>query len=316
MGMSPEARRRLDERFGQRVERRRQDHAANWEHAVRVGQGLGLGDPLGIYHTEVFPPLGARRVLWLVAPAVAYVAGVVLLVLWNPDRALPFIGVLPFLVGPYVVVCVLITRRRRFTRWLYAYGGGFAEVDPDGPPRPVRWDEITDAVDAWRHDGGESVSSWAYDGFLLTTAGGRTVPVTAKYENALDPYAPIGGMIAALMPAEVGAAIPRFPTIAGLIVDRAVIPVVERQAGAVRGGAVLTRGGVRVTRDGIAGPKDTTVTPWAAIDRIELRPGRVKVRPVAGKARTYTDHRAGSGYSVLCRVLLALGVTASYEARG
>ncbi|MFF5225578.1 hypothetical protein [Dactylosporangium sp. NPDC000521] len=314
--MSAGARQRLDERFRRRVEQRRQDHAANWEHAVRVGQGLGLGDPLGIYHTEVLPPLGARRVLWLASPAVLYVVGVVLLVLWNPDRALPFMGVLPCLVGPYVVVCTLITRRRRFTRWLYAYGGGFAEVDPDGQPRPVRWDEVTDAVDAWSRDGGESESTWADDGFQLTTADGRTVPITAKYSNALDPYAPIGGMIAALVPAEVGAAIPRFPTIAALIVDRAVTPVVTRQAGAVRGGAVLTRGGVRVTRDGIAGPKDATATPWAAIDRVELRPGRVKVHPVAGKARTYTDHRDGSGYAVLCRVLLALGVSASFEPRG
>jgi hypothetical protein len=78
--------------------------------------------------------------------------------------------------------------------------------------------------------------------------------------------------------AEVGDAIPRFPSIADLITDRAVTPVVARQAAAVRDGAVITRDEVRVTRDGIAGPKDAALTPWAAIERVELRAGRVKVR--------------------------------------
>ncbi|MET7423016.1 hypothetical protein [Dactylosporangium sp. NPDC005555] len=312
--MSARQRQELDAAFQRRVAQRQQQSAANWQHAVQVGQGLGLGEPLGIYHAEITPPLGTRRVLLLIAPVPVFVAGVVLLALWAPDAAVPVLGVSPVLAGGYILGCALAARRRRFTRWLYGYTGGLAEADPEGPPRPVRWDEVTDVVDEWSSSGSES--GWDYDGFRLTIAGGRILPVTAGYSNALDPYGPAGGIIAALLPGEVGAAIPRFPSIGDLITGQAVSRVVARQAAAVRAGGVLTRGDVRVTRDGIGGPKDATPTPWAAIERIELRPGRVKVRPFTGRARTYDNYRDGSGYSVLCRVLLELGVQASFEARG
>jgi hypothetical protein len=179
--------------------------------------------------------------------------------------AIPILGLSPFLAGGYVLAWAVISRRGRFTRWLYGYAGGLTELDPDGRPRTLRWDD---------------------------------------------------GIVAALAPAEVGEAIPRFPSVAGLITDQAVTRVVARQVTAVRSGGAVVRGDLRVTRDGIAGPKDEVVTPWAAIERIELRPGRVKVRPIGGKARKYDNYRDGSGFAVLCRLLLALGVNASYEARG
>jgi len=40
------------------------------------------------------------------------------------------------------------------------------------------------------------------------------------------------------------------------------------------------------------------------------------VRPIGGKARKYDNYRDGSGFAVLCRVLIALGANASFEARG
>lgn len=312
--MSADARRQLDQAVQRRVEQRQRQAAANWEHAVQVGRSLGLGEPLGIYHTEVIPPLGARRVLRLLSPVAVLALGATLLVLRAPAAAPPVIGVSLLLAVAYAFLVLAVTwRLGRFTRWLYGYTGGLAELDADGQPRPIRWADVADVVDAWSSAGLESPS---YEGFRLTTAAGRTVLVTARYSNALDPYAPGGGLIAALMPAEVGAAFPRFPSIADLITGQAVARVVAHQAESVRGGAVVVRGGMRVTRDGIAGPKDATVTPWAAIDRIELRPGHVKVRPIGGRARTYAGSRDASGNAVLCRLLLALGANASYDATG
>ena len=314
MGMTPEARQRLDQRFQLRVAQRQRRYAANWQHAVQIGQALGLGEPLGIYHAEIAPALGVRRVLRLLSPIPVFLLAVVLLVVWAPDAAVPILGVSPLLAGAYVLVFALVSRRGRFTRWLYGYAGGLAEVDPDGQPRVVRWSEVTDVVDEWTSAGSESQSLWSYEGFRLTIAGGSTVSITAKYENAFDPYVPVGGLIGALTPAEVGAAIPSFPSIVDLITHQAMTRVVARQAQAIRGGAVVVCGDVRVTRDGIAGLKDATATPWAEIERIELRPGHVKVRPISGKARNYHNHQDGSGYAVISRVLLALGVNASYEA--
>jgi hypothetical protein len=73
------------------------------------------------------------------------------------------------------VVFSLAGRSRRYTRWLYGYTGGFVELDPKTPPRVVRWDEITDAVDEWE-SGGESALR-SYVGLRLTTAG-QVVSIT------------------------------------------------------------------------------------------------------------------------------------------
>jgi hypothetical protein len=316
VGVSPEARERLNQDFRRRVAQLQRQHAATWQHAVQLGQALGLGDPLGIYRTEITPALGMRRVLRLLSPIPVFLLVVVILMVWAPDAAVPILGVMPCLVLPYGLAIALIARRGRFTRWLYGYVGGLTEVDPDTQPRVVRWDDVSEVVDEWSSAGSESQSLWSYEGFRLTTVEGRTISITTKYRNVLDPFGPVGGMIAALTPAAVGDAIPRLPSIDQLISDQAVARVVARQVAAVRGGAVILRGDVRVTRDGISGPRDEVATPWAAIERIELRPGRVKVRPVGRKARKYHNYRDGSGYAVLCRVLVALGVNASYAPRG
>jgi hypothetical protein len=42
----------------------------------------------------------------------------------------------------------------------------------------------------------------------------------------------------------------------------------------------------------------------------------MRVFPIGGKRRKYDNYRDGSGYAVLCRVLLTLGVHATYEADG
>ncbi|MEV6302656.1 hypothetical protein AB0M02_24805 [Actinoplanes sp. NPDC051861] len=291
-------------------------HAADWQRAAHLGQALELGEPLGIYHTEMTPPLGVRRVLRLLVPAAIFLVVMVLLIGWAPDAALPLLLVTPFVAGGYCVVFVVLSRRARFTRWLYGYPGGLAEADPDGHPRVVRSGEVTDVLDEWSSSGSESQSSWNYEGFRLTTADGRAVSITARYRNALDPYGPAGALIAALVPAGAGTAVPRLPSIADLITDWAVTPLVARLAEAVRDGATVVRGDFRLAPEGIAGPKDTTITPWAAIERIELRPGHVKVRLIGGKTRRYDNYRDGSGYAVLCRVLAALDVNASFEARG
>ncbi|WP_433788633.1 hypothetical protein [Actinoplanes sp. CA-252034] len=316
MGMSPEARQRLDQGFQRRTAEQQARHAADWQHAAHLGHALGLGEPLGIYQTEITPPLGVRRVLRLLAPAAMFLVVLVLVVVWGPREALPLLSVTPLVAGGYCLMFLVISRRGRFTRWLYGYRDGLAEVDPDGHPRVVRSSEVIDVVDAWTSSGSESQSSWDYEGFRLTTADGRTVLITGKYRNALDPFGPVGGLIAALVPASVGTAIPRFPSIADLMTDWAVSLVVARLVETVRGGATVVRKDFRVSLEGLAGPKDTTITPWDAIERIELRPGHVKVRPIGGKARKYDDYRDASGYAVLCRVLLALGVNASFEARG
>jgi hypothetical protein len=314
--MSPEARRRLDDGFRRRIDDRSGQFAARWQDAVGLGGHFGLAQAVGIYRTEVNPPVGVRVVLRMLAPIPAVVVVVLVAATVLPGALAPLIMLVPFAVGGWAFVCFMAIRRNRFDRWLYGYTGGFAELDPGVPPRVVRWQDITDVVDEWVSAGSESMSLWDYAGHRLTTASGDIVSITTRYQNMHDPYAPIGRTIAGMLPAQVGAAIPRFPTIDELIIGQAVVRVVARQATAVRNGAVVERGGIRVTRDGIAAPKDIHALPWAAIERITLRPGKMKIIPVRGRKRTYDNYVDGSGFGVLCRLLVELGISASFDPTG
>ena len=314
--MSPEARRRLDDGFRRRVDDRSGQFAARWQDAVGLGGQFRLAQAVGIYRTEVNPPVSVRVVLRMLAPIPAVVVVVLVAATVLPGVLTPLIMLVPFAVGGWAFLCFMAIRRNRFDRWLYGYTGGFAELDPGVPPRVVRWEDITDVVDEWVSAGSESMSLWDYAGYRLTTASGDIVSITCRYQNMLDPYAPIGRTIAGMLPAQVGAAIPRFPTIDELITGQAVVRVVARQAAAVRNGAVVERAGIRVTRDGIAEPHDIGALPWAAIERIAFRPGKMKIFPVRGRKRTYDNYVDGSGFGVLCRLLVELGISASFDPTG
>ena len=84
----------------------------------------------------------------------------------------------------------------------------------------------------------------------------------------------------------------------------------------MRNGAVVERGGIRVTRDGIAEPHHIGALPWAAIERIAFRPGKMTIIPVSGSKRTYHNYADGSGFGVLCRLLVELGINASFDPTG
>jgi hypothetical protein len=314
--MSPEARRRLDDGLRRRIDERSGQFAARWQDAVGLGAQFGLAQAVGIYRTEVNPPVGVRVVLRMLAPIPAVLVVVLVAATVPPGVLAPLIMLVPFAVGGWAFLWFMTIRRNRFDRWLYVYTGGFAELDPGVPPRVVRWEDITDVVDQWVSASSESMSLWDYAGYRLTTASGDIVSITSRYQNMLDPYAPIGRTIAGMLPAQAGAAIPRFPTIDELIAGQAVARVVVRQAAAVRNGAVVERGGVRVTRDGIAEPHDEGALPWAAIERIALRPGKMKIFPVRGRKRTYNNYVDGSGFGVLCRLLVELGISASFDPTG
>ena len=58
------------------------------------------------------------------------------------------------------------------------------------------------------------------------------------------------------------------------------------------------------------------VLQWAAIERIAFRPGKMKIFPVRGRKRTYNNYVGGSGFGVLCRLLVELGISASFDPTG
>ena len=54
-------------------------------------------------------------------------------------------------------------------------------------------------------------------GYELRTHDERQFVIARELRNMLDPYFPVGRFISALVPASVGDAIPRFPTIDEII---------------------------------------------------------------------------------------------------
>jgi hypothetical protein len=60
--------------------------------------------------------------------------------------------------------------------------------------------------------------------YEVRTGDGREFVISRLLRNMMDPYAPVGRLISALVPASVGEAIPRFPVIDEIIATHAVRP--------------------------------------------------------------------------------------------
>jgi len=102
--------------------------------------------------------------------------------------------------GGLLVAIVLLGRSffrpgRRW--WLYLFEGGFAALDYRGRVREsVRWAEV-ERVD-WEWSPHEDSAGASLVGYRLGTHDGRVVELPSTFNNAYDPYAPVGGILRTL----------------------------------------------------------------------------------------------------------------------
>jgi hypothetical protein len=303
----------LEEGFQRHVDEQKRQFAMQWQNAVEFGRRSGLGQALGIYRAEMYPPLRLTFIFRLVAPLAAIPLLIVATVKGVPGMSrLLFLA--PFLFAAWAGVNSIMAWRRRYYRWLFAYAEGFTEFDESAQPdRPTRWDDFTEVADSWTWvDSETSSSSWSFDGLQLTVRGGTPTLFNTPYKNMLDPYYPVNRMLTALLPSTVASIIPQFPAIIEIFTIHIIKRILDRDLATVHAGGTVERAGIRLTRDGLILPGQTSVTPWAAISQIDLTPNRARIRLSAGGRTTNHPVIASSGPWVLSLLLNQLRVQVSF----
>lgn len=195
------------------------------QHAVLVGRGLGLGPVVGLFVRETQGPgqtaLGVL-LLWLILSVSFVPIGI------GETGDTPTWIAWAIAAGLLVVIVLL---GRRFFRpgrrwWLYLYEAGFAALDYRGRVREsLRWEQVDQAD--WEWTPYEDSAGASLAGYRLGTYDGRVVKLPTTFNNAYDPYAPVGGVLRTLSQG-IDHALPRFPTLAESLDAAAVKPLARR----------------------------------------------------------------------------------------
>jgi hypothetical protein len=318
MRIRPEARQRLEEGFQRHVDEQKRRFATQWQNAVEFGRRSGLGQAIGIFRAEMYPPLRLMFIVRMIAPPLIAIPVLIVAAVKGVPGMSRLLFFAPFLFGGWIGVNSLLAWRKRYNRWLFAYADGFTEFDEgEQPDRPTRWDDFTDVADSWTWTDSEvGSSSWTFDGLQLTAHGGAPTLFNTAYTNMLDPYHPVNRMLTALLPSTVASVIPQFPTVFEIFTIHLIRPILDRHVATVQAGGIVERAGIRVTKDGLILSKQASVMPWADIGRIDLTPNRARIQRPGGGRTTTHPVMAASGPWILSLLLSQLRVQASFSASG
>lgn len=79
----------------------------------------------------------------------------------------------------------------------------------------MRWSEVTEVGEVWTntYDVSAEESRPTLTACRLRCADGRTREISRSLQNVRDPYPGVGSLLRGLVPADVGATMPTFPTI-------------------------------------------------------------------------------------------------------
>lgn len=228
MPIRPEARRRLDQGFQRRVDEQRRRYARQWSHAERLAADLGYGKVIGIFSMEEradeFGGSGLRYGFWAMLP---FLIGFPLLIAAGAARirgTIMLMGLLPFITGAWFLAVTLWAYRRKGRAWLYVFADGFATFADFAPEtKSARWDEVAEVRKLWSEsfDMNAEETVPVFTAYAVRTRDGREFVISRLLRNMMDPYAPVGRFLSALVPAAVGDAIPRFPVIDEIIATHA-----------------------------------------------------------------------------------------------
>jgi hypothetical protein len=229
MPISAESRRRLDAGFQRRVDERRRRYARQWAEAERRAADLGYGQVIGIFSMEArADEFGGNVLRYVITGMLPFLIGFPLLIAAAMAKIQgtfrPMVA-LPFVTGAWFFAVTQWAYRKKGRAWLWVFADGFATFVDFAPEKTsARWDEVVDLRQIWEQgfdmDGDETRP--ALVAYELRTRDGRQFVIARELRNMLDPYAPVGRFISALVPASVGDVIPRFPTIDDIIAAHAV----------------------------------------------------------------------------------------------
>ncbi len=226
MPIRPEAEQKLRAGFQRRVDRQAERHVAQLTHAEQLAVRLECGQVAGVFTGQAggdvrrgtyavgLLPLAAVPVL--IAGAAVGVPGMV-----------PLLGATPFITGAWFGLTVWRRREPKRHVWLYAFTEGCAFLDgPQADALYLRWSEVTEVGEVWTnvYDVSAEESRPRLTAYQLRCADGRTCEISRSLKNVRDPYPGVGPLVRGVMPADVGATMPEFPTIDEVIAAFAVKP--------------------------------------------------------------------------------------------
>jgi hypothetical protein len=221
----PEAEQKVRAGFQRRVDRQAERYVAQLTHAEQLAVRLECGEVAGVFSGQaggnarrgayVVALLPMAAIPFLIAGAAAGIPGM-----------LPLLGATPFITGAWFGLTVWRWREPRRRVWFYAFAQGCALLDGPRDPVFLRWSEVTGVGEVWGSvfDASAEESRPTLAAYRLRCADGRTCEISRSLQNVRDPYPDVGPLLRGLMPAAVGATMPKFPTIDEVIVGFAGKP--------------------------------------------------------------------------------------------
>jgi hypothetical protein len=157
--------------------------------------------------------------------------------------------------------------------WIYAGEQGLI-LEHARPPAAevIRWDDVTSIVRLWAahyHPGiSEDEPYFLPAGHRLVRRSGREVELAVGYANVLDPYRNVGRFVAATMPANAGATLPRFPTLGELAEDALTRRLLPAALTSYERGQRVSFGPLGLDRQGVHMADDAALLAWQDLERI------------------------------------------------
>ena len=310
MPIRPEARQRLEAGFQRRVSEQRQRYATQWAEAEHLAVGLEYGDVVGIFGVNTGGEIPFRAYLRGLAPLLAIpvlIAAAAERVAW----AVPLLGALPFFTGAWFGAMLLLGRRPKRRVWLYTFSEGFCAPDSSAPgPISARWEQVERVREVRTNEFNASSeeSEPTLTGYELELGDGRRFLISRSYRNMMDPYAPVGRMVAGLTPPSVAEVIPRFP-----VIDEIIGTYVVRRHAAIayadfRTGRAIESNGITLSQGGIGRVGDAASIPWGEVDHVKIQEGRLLVYRHGSRAPVRYALSEPADVTVLPPLLRELGV--------
>ena len=219
MPIRPEAEQKLRAGFQRRVDRQAERYVAQLADAEQLALALECGQVAGVFGGEAGGDVKRGAYLVGLLPMAAIPLAIAGAAVGVPGMV-PVLGATPFITGAWFGLTLWRCREPKRRVWFYAFTEGCALLDgPQADPVYLRWSEVTDVVEVWTdvYDVSAEESRPRLTGYQLRCADGRTCEISRSLRNVRDPYPGVGPLLTGLMPADVGATMPKFPTIDQII---------------------------------------------------------------------------------------------------
>jgi hypothetical protein len=162
---------------------------------------------------------------------------------------------------------------RSLHEWTYAGKHGLV-LEHVNPPAAevVRWADISSVYRLWSehyHPGiSEDEPYHLPAGHLLVRRSGAEVELPVEYANVLDQYRNIGRFVAAAMPVNAGATVPRFPTLGEVVEEALTRQLLPHMLSSYERGQAVRFGPLSVDRQGIHIVDEDGLLAWQDLESI------------------------------------------------